>query len=374
LPPNSTLYHVRRKHDVESDEYEQSYEICYPVSPKPKFVFFCVCLFVWVYFRDDVITTTHKTKHKTNNNSRRNIQLLAAKTRKKRQQLVASARKKRKQHLIMLLAHTNNKRMKYYTIQIEMYEFLSQQSRDSDIFARILRDSVLYDHVIEALSLSMLSSTMTTTPATRNAPTAERRRYENTFYVDAPTTITTTRTSEVERTNSSTSSFPVQSYPAAKHVVKALEQVCSLNEKTDICGIDECHICMEYLVCLSTLLHAKTNCTRMPCGHLYHTHCIQLWLQEHNTCPSCRYEIPISYDAFVQKNHNSHSPHHNAISHVNRLATYIQYEREREQRMKKYNSNPLYHHYHHSSCGSCPRSNTTIVPTDSSHQWSGLLG
>lgn len=31
----------------------------------------------------------------------------------------------------------------------------------------------------------------------------------------------------------------------------------------------------------------------LPCNHKYHFKCVKKWLMIHNTCPQCRYEMPL---------------------------------------------------------------------------------
>jgi len=44
-------------------------------------------------------------------------------------------------------------------------------------------------------------------------------------------------------------------------------------------------------VCLETLRPGNAV-AKLPCGHLYHPHCVTAWLARHCTCPNCRYELP----------------------------------------------------------------------------------
>ena len=47
-----------------------------------------------------------------------------------------------------------------------------------------------------------------------------------------------------------------------------------------------CTVCMEYI-------EIKTKGMFMPCGHIYHPDCLKPWLEKNNTCPVCRFDLPL---------------------------------------------------------------------------------
>ncbi|CAN0556407.1 unnamed protein product, partial [Ectocarpus sp. 8 AP-2014] len=46
----------------------------------------------------------------------------------------------------------------------------------------------------------------------------------------------------------------------------------------------QCCICLEDF-------EAGEKATRLPCLHLYHTVCIENWLQTSGTCPQCKFRV-----------------------------------------------------------------------------------
>ncbi|KAL7271250.1 hypothetical protein RUND412_006002 [Rhizina undulata] len=56
---------------------------------------------------------------------------------------------------------------------------------------------------------------------------------------------------------------------------------------------DSCIICMEDYVDIvaSTDSPKQEHALKMPCGHVFGSHCLKLWLREHYSCPTCRKEL-----------------------------------------------------------------------------------
>ncbi|KAK7321556.1 hypothetical protein VNO77_32322 [Canavalia gladiata] len=80
--------------------------------------------------------------------------------------------------------------------------------------------------------------------------------------------------------------------PASKEVVANLPVITLTEEILANLGKDaECAICRENLV-----LNDKMQ--ELPCKHTFHPPCLKPWLDEHNSCPICRYELQTDDHAY----------------------------------------------------------------------------
>ncbi|XP_028777379.1 E3 ubiquitin-protein ligase AIP2-like [Neltuma alba] len=80
--------------------------------------------------------------------------------------------------------------------------------------------------------------------------------------------------------------------PASKEVVAKLPVITLTGEILAKLGKDaECAICKENLA-----LNDKMQ--ELPCKHTFHPPCLKPWLDEHNSCPICRYELQTDDHAY----------------------------------------------------------------------------
>ena len=91
--------------------------------------------------------------------------------------------------------------------------------------------------------------------------------------------------------------------PAAKETVSSLKEILITQETINARGIlnkgvdefgakiDNEKVIIECPVCKDEF---GTNevAIDMPCQHLFHKNCIVAWLDTHNNCPTCRFELP----------------------------------------------------------------------------------
>eukprot|EP00850_Spirogloea_muscicola_P021023 SM000234S07883 [mRNA] locus=s234:27762:30896:+ [translate_table: standard] len=72
--------------------------------------------------------------------------------------------------------------------------------------------------------------------------------------------------------------------PASTSAVKALPTVAVAQGHVDD-GNAMCPVCKDSMA-------LGEAAKQMPCGHLYHADCILPWLENRNSCPLCRFELP----------------------------------------------------------------------------------
>ncbi|XP_010098653.2 NEP1-interacting protein-like 1 [Morus notabilis] len=68
--------------------------------------------------------------------------------------------------------------------------------------------------------------------------------------------------------------------PASKSSIAAIPTI-EISD-VDLC----CAVCKDRFV-------AGAAAKRLPCSHLYHADCILPWLELHNSCPLCRFRLPL---------------------------------------------------------------------------------
>ncbi|KAL1353373.1 hypothetical protein HN51_017328 [Arachis hypogaea] len=80
--------------------------------------------------------------------------------------------------------------------------------------------------------------------------------------------------------------------PASKEVVARLPVITLTEEILAKLGKDaECAICRENLA-------VDDKMQELPCRHTFHPPCLKPWLDEHNSCPICRYELQTDDHAY----------------------------------------------------------------------------
>uniref|UniRef100_A0A7N0V5E2 RING-type E3 ubiquitin transferase n=1 Tax=Kalanchoe fedtschenkoi TaxID=63787 RepID=A0A7N0V5E2_KALFE len=73
------------------------------------------------------------------------------------------------------------------------------------------------------------------------------------------------------------------SAPTSKPFVEALPSVkVPMSDEADLL----CAICKDQFL-------ADVEAKQLPCTHLYHSDCILPWLAQHNSCPVCRFKLPV---------------------------------------------------------------------------------
>uniref|UniRef100_A0A5B7BRV4 RING-type E3 ubiquitin transferase n=1 Tax=Davidia involucrata TaxID=16924 RepID=A0A5B7BRV4_DAVIN len=72
--------------------------------------------------------------------------------------------------------------------------------------------------------------------------------------------------------------------PASKSAVEALPSI-KADDQLLSSDLAQCAVCKDDF-------ERGMEVKQMPCKHVYHSDCILPWLELHNSCPLCRYELP----------------------------------------------------------------------------------
>ncbi|KVI07460.1 Zinc finger, RING/FYVE/PHD-type [Cynara cardunculus var. scolymus] len=72
--------------------------------------------------------------------------------------------------------------------------------------------------------------------------------------------------------------------PASKSAVQNLPNIKITNELLES-DYSDCAVCKDSF-------ELDEEAKQLPCKHIYHQDCIIPWLELHNSCPVCRYELP----------------------------------------------------------------------------------
>lgn len=83
--------------------------------------------------------------------------------------------------------------------------------------------------------------------------------------------------------------------PASERAIRALPTVQISARHLN--GEGKCSVCQEKF-------QLRAGARQMPCDHIFHPDCIVPWLERHNTCPVCRFQLPTGSPSRSRRNHS----------------------------------------------------------------------
>ncbi|KAL5993415.1 hypothetical protein ACLOJK_014340 [Asimina triloba] len=97
--------------------------------------------------------------------------------------------------------------------------------------------------------------------------------------------------------------------PASKSAVESLPDIQISRELTESDSA-QCAVCMNDF-------ELGSGAKQMPCKHIFHSDCILPWLQLHNSCPVCRFELPTDDPEYERQMRGSTPAANPAVGNVN---------------------------------------------------------
>ena len=93
--------------------------------------------------------------------------------------------------------------------------------------------------------------------------------------------------------------------PASKSSIEALPNI-KITEELLASDSSQCAVCKD-------TFELNEEAKQMPCKHIYHADCIIPWLELHNSCPVCRYELPTDDPDYEQRNRGTSAPNRSQL-------------------------------------------------------------
>lgn len=81
--------------------------------------------------------------------------------------------------------------------------------------------------------------------------------------------------------------------PASKSAIEGLPNI-KITEELLASDSSQCAVCKD-------TFELGEEAKQIPCKHIYHSDCIIPWLELHNSCPVCRYELPTDDPDYEQR-------------------------------------------------------------------------
>ncbi|CEM13987.1 unnamed protein product [Vitrella brassicaformis CCMP3155] len=105
--------------------------------------------------------------------------------------------------------------------------------------------------------------------------------------------------------------MPNRSPPTARHILEHMP-THRITKEEAASGL-ECTICQDYLKEGDDAWKLSEN----PewCSHMFHVACIRPWLEQHNTCPVCRYELPTDDEEYERRKRERRDQLQRQLSH-----------------------------------------------------------
>lgn len=97
--------------------------------------------------------------------------------------------------------------------------------------------------------------------------------------------------------------------PAAKSAVAGLPDIKITEELLDS-DSSQCAVCKD-------TFELGMEAKQIPCKHIYHKDCIMPWLELHNSCPVCRYELPTDDPDYENRKTSQQQTANTSNTHAN---------------------------------------------------------